>query len=220
MSGVPNVSKFVPNLKIDYQHSKRMMDIVLIILFLPIILSLLLLISICQKLLDRKGKIFYKHTRVGRLGKEFELWKFRTMYPDSETIFVDIIQKTPSLAAEWKIHQKLRVDPRITPFGMLLRKTSLDELPQFLNIIRGDMSLVGPRPITHAEILKYGNVYPHYIKSYPGLTGLWQVSGRNNLEYSDRVKIDKYYLTNCSFFFDFKILLKTPWVVLLRKGAC
>lgn len=197
---------------------KRTMDLTLTItvgvVALPLIAAIALLVR-----LGSPGPIFYGSARIGRHGRRFYAWKFRTMLQDADLVLAKYLDQHPELAAEWKATTKLRHDPRVTWIGRWLRITSLDELPQLLNVLRGEMSLVGPRPILPCEAGKYGDCYEHYIKLLPGLTGLWQVSGRNNTTYSERVDLDTYYLQNWSLWLDFYILACTVKVVLLSEGA-
>lgn len=163
--------------------------------------------------------IFFAHYRVGCDGKLFRCLKFRTMYRSSEQMLADLLRDDPAARAEWARDQKLTNDPRVTPIGNFLRRTSLDELPQLFNVLRGEMSLVGPRPITVAELTRYGRVRWHYLSVRPGLTGLWQVSGRNNTTYEERVALDRRYVEHHSIWLDLKILFKTIKVVVARDGA-
>lgn len=168
---------------------------------------------------ESPGSPFFRQKRIGRNGKTIQIVKFRTMVPDAEARLEQCLASDPALRAEWKADQKLRDDPRITKIGRWLRKTSLDELPQIWNVLWGDMSLVGPRPIVHNEIAKYGDAFAAYMRVRPGITGLWQVSGRNDLTYAERVQIDRYYICNWSTWLDVLILAKTVPVVFLGKGA-
>jgi Undecaprenyl-phosphate galactose phosphotransferase WbaP len=169
--------------------------------------------------LGSPGPIFYGQERVGRLGRRFKAWKFRTMLPDADAVLARHLEQDPDLAAEWKANHKLRRDPRVTWIGRWLRSTSLDELPQVWNVLMGEMSLVGPRPIVAAEIEKYAENYEHYVQVLPGITGLWQVSGRNNTTYDERVALDVYYIQNWSLWLDIYILACTAKVVVLCEGA-
>jgi lipopolysaccharide/colanic/teichoic acid biosynthesis glycosyltransferase len=163
--------------------------------------------------------VLFAHYRVGCDGKLFRCMKFRTMRRDAEQVLSDLLRDSPQARAEWASGQKLGNDPRITPVGRFLRSSSFDELPQLLNVLRGEMSLVGPRPITVAELTRYGMVRWHYLSVRPGMTGLWQVSGRNNTSYDERVALDKRYVEQRSFWFDVGILLRTVRVVVAREGA-
>ena len=163
--------------------------------------------------------ILFAHYRVGLDGKLFACLKFRTMLRNSEQVLSDLLRDDPEARAEWVRDQKLTNDPRITAVGHFLRKSSLDELPQLLNVVRGEMSLVGPRPVTVAELTRYGKVRWDYLSVRPGITGLWQVSGRNNTTYEERVALDHRYVQHRSLWLDIGILLKTVRVVVLREGA-
>lgn len=163
--------------------------------------------------------VLYAHYRVGKNGRLFRCMKFRSMLRNSEQVLAALLRDDPVARAEWERDHKLTTDPRITAIGRFLRKSSLDELPQLLNVLRGEMSLVGPRPITVAELTRYGRVRWHYLSVRPGLTGLWQVSGRNNTTYEERVALDQRYVEQRSLWLDACILVKTVRVVLLREGA-
>jgi lipopolysaccharide/colanic/teichoic acid biosynthesis glycosyltransferase len=169
--------------------------------------------------LDSRGGVFFSHTRVGKGGKPFRIWKFRSMIAASDEILARYLERNPTLVEEWKLSHKLKDDPRVTRVGRLLRKTSLDELPQVWNVLRGDMSMVGPRPIVSEESAKYGPAFALYSQVRPGLTGLWQVSGRNDTNYRRRVALDCQYIRDWSLGLDAKILLKTVRVVLGGRGA-
>ena len=163
--------------------------------------------------------ILFGHYRVGKNGKLFKCWKFRSMRRDSDEVLAKLLKNDPAAREEWARDQKLTNDPRITPIGHFLRKSSLDELPQLLNVIRGEMALVGPRPVTVGELTRYGKARWHYVSVAPGMTGLWQISGRNNTTYAERVEFDKQYVENRSLFGDLSILIKTVRVVVFREGA-
>ncbi len=166
------------------------------------------------------GPIFFAHRRVGAGGRSFYCLKFRTMVVDAERVLEAALAQDPVMAAEWISSRKLTRDPRITPIGRFLRKTSLDELPQLINVLRRDMSLVGPRPIVENEIHFYGESIARYYAIRPGLTGLWQISGRSNVSYGRRVELDTWYVNNRTIWRDLTVLLKTVPVVLCRQGAC
>lgn len=198
---------------------KRTFDIVFSCLVLLLIFPLFMAIAIIIRLTS-KGPAIYAHTRIGRGGKSFNCLKFRSMYADADSRLQQILQNDPIRAAEWEQCHKLKNDPRITPIGHFLRKTSLDELPQFLNVLKGDLSVVGPRPVVEAEVKKYLKEKAGKILSIrPGITGLWQVSGRSNTSYANRIALDEYYIENHSFLLDLQLVLKTVPVMLMRKGA-
>jgi Undecaprenyl-phosphate galactose phosphotransferase WbaP len=163
--------------------------------------------------------VLFAHYRVGHEGKLFRCMKFRTMLRNSEQVLADLLRDDPAAREEWARDQKLTNDPRITAIGHFLRKTSLDELPQLINVLRGEMSLVGPRPITVGELTRYGKVRWHYLSVRPGITGLWQVSGRNNTTYDERVALDRRYVEQKTLWMDLAILFKTVKVVVVREGA-
>jgi Undecaprenyl-phosphate galactose phosphotransferase WbaP len=165
------------------------------------------------------GPALFGHQRVGMHGRPFRCLKFRTMAVDSDRILRDLLARDPAAAAEWARDFKLRADPRVTPIGRFLRKSSLDELPQLFNVLRGDMSLVGPRPIVEAEVARYGDDAGYYLEARPGITGLWQVSGRNDVSYDRRVAMDAWYVRNWSIWHDIAILCRTIPSVLGRQGV-
>jgi Undecaprenyl-phosphate galactose phosphotransferase WbaP len=199
---------------------KRPFDILFSIFALALISPLMLIIALIIKLTDG-GSVFYGHTRVGYNGKKFKVLKFRSMYMDADKRLKEILEKNPEARREWENTFKLKNDPRVTPIGKFLRKTSLDELPQFFNVLKGDMSVVGPRPVVEEELEKYYRDKAELYKSVrPGVTGYWQVEGRSDVEdYEERVKMDEWYIKNQSFWLDLKIILKTIKVMLTGKGA-
>ena len=196
----------------------RFFDITVILLASPYIFLFFLVISILI-ILDSRGGALYSQTRIGKGGRKFKALKFRTMILNADQKLQQYLEESPELKAEWLATHKLKRDPRVTRVGAILRKLSLDELPQFWNILVGEMSLIGPRPIVDAEIERYGKCFELYIQARPGLTGLWQVSGRSDTSYKRRVELDEYYLLNRSIKLDLLILVKTVFVVLGRKGA-
>lgn len=204
-----------------YAHNrffKRAFDVFLVILGAPFAAPLLLAIAVAIRL-DSKGSPFYSQPRVGRDGKLFRVWKFRSMVSDADEQLKALLASDPDARREWDETQKLVNDPRITRVGGLLRKTSLDELPQLWNVAKGEMSLVGPRPIIEAEIEKYHDDYRYYTQVRPGMTGAWQVSARSDTSYEFRVELDTYYVRNWNLWIDLDILIKTVGVVLKREGA-
>jgi len=197
---------------------KRFMDICVVVIGGIIALPFLFIFALLIKI-DSPGSILYKHKRLGIDGKHFYAYKFRTMVTDAEKILQDLLETDPEIKKEWEENQKLHKDPRITRIGKLLRRTSIDELPQLINILKGEMSLVGPRPIVDDEIEKYGEDYNSVFSVKPGLTGLWQVSGRSDSNYLDRVAYDTYYQQSWSVWLDLWIIFKTFGVVLIGRGA-
>jgi Undecaprenyl-phosphate galactose phosphotransferase WbaP len=198
--------------------AKRTFDFCLAVLLGLCALPLIALITILIRL-GSPGAAFYGQERVGRYGRRFKLWKFRTMFPDADAVLNEYLNRHPDLAEQWRALRKLRPDPRVTWIGRWLRSTSLDELPQIWNVIVGDMSLVGPRPVEAHEIEKFLDDYEYYVRVLPGITGLWQVSGRSNTTYEERVALDVYYVQNWSLWLDVYILACTAKVVLLCEGA-
>lgn len=193
---------------------KRAMDVAFVLLVSPILLPLTVILAVLIRLNGHSP--FYVQRRVGREGKVFRMWKFQTMVPDAERVLEGFIADNPDAREEWNAHQKLKNDPRITLVGQFLRKTSLDELPQFWNVLIGDMSLVGPRPM----MVDQKAIYPgtSYYRMRPGITGLWQISDRNNCEFRDRAKFDEDYERVISFGSDIRILARTLGVVLRGTG--
>ena len=197
---------------------KRFLDLAAVTTGGLIILPFLLLIALLIKI-SSPGPVFYKQKRIGRNGEHFYTYKFRSMVVNAEEKLQQLLKTDPALKNEWKETHKLHNDPRITGIGRLLRRTSFDEFPQLINILKGEMSLVGPRPITDAEIEKYGEDFQRVFSIKPGLTGLWQVSGRSDSNYLERVSYDIYYLQSWSVWLDLWIIFKTFGVVILGKGA-
>lgn len=198
--------------------TKRIFDIVfsltLIILFLPIIIITAILIK-----LTSKGPIFYVQERPGRFGKMIKIYKFRTMYTDAEKKLEDILRSNDKLRKEFEKYRKLKNDPRITPIGKILRKFSIDEIPQLFNVLKGDMSIVGPRPYQIDEINYMGEYKDIVLSVRPGLTGLWQISGRNDLSFSAKLKIETWYVLNWNLWLDLFIIIRTIPAVISGKGA-
>jgi Undecaprenyl-phosphate galactose phosphotransferase WbaP len=201
-----------------YSVVKRVMDIAIVILAIPVLVPALFLVGLVVKLTS-PGPAFFSHRRICRDGAFFSMWKFRTMCVNSSDVLEQYLSKNPQARAEWGKSHKLRHDPRITSVGLFLRRYSLDELPQAWNVLRGEMSLVGPRPIVAAEVEKYADCFEYYCRVKPGVTGLWQVSGRSELTYDERVELDRRYVTRWSLFFDLKIMLRTFRSVVNRDGA-
>lgn len=196
---------------------KRAFDVVVvsgILLFLAPLFGILSLL-----VASSGGPVFFAHERIGRHGKPFKCLKFRSMAVDAKERLEEILRTDPAAAEEWRLNRKLKNDPRVTKIGAWLRKTSLDELPQLINVLRGDMSLVGPRPVTYDEVLEYGEHRVFYMQNRPGITGLWQVSGRSDVDFQRRVHMDAFYVQNWSLMRDIIILFMTARVVFDREGA-
>ncbi len=202
----------------DHTQCKRILDIVVagaaLLFVAPLILGIALLIR-----LQDGSRAFYSQKRFGLNGETFNCFKLRSMVPDAREQLEYLLATDPAARAEWDETQKLTNDPRITALGNFIRKTSIDELPQLYNVLRGDMSLVGPRPIVESEIARYGESFRHYCSVRPGITGLWQVSGRSDTTYPERVATDVEYVRSRSFWGDIKIMLMTVPAVLISKGA-
>ena len=203
-----------------YKIIKAFFDFVFSIIFLIVCLPVLIIISLLIKL-NSRGPILYTQKRLGKNNTLFRCIKFRTMHPEAKDILKNLLTKNSLIRKEFEETYKIKNDPRITTVGKFLRKTSLDELPQFINVLRGDMSIVGPRPIVKEEKPKYGKNLKKVLSVKPGITGLWQVSGRNNLTYKTRVMLDLNYVRNLSFIMDLRILIRTFGVIIfpLDRGA-
>lgn len=199
------------------KYVKRGIDIFLAFIGLIILSPIFCVIAVAIKL-DSEGSIFYKHKRIGKDGETIYLYKFRSMYTDSKKR-LEILLKNPDIRKEWEENFKLENDPRITKVGGFLRKTSLDELPQLLNILKGEMSIIGPRPVIDEELEKYGQNKDKFLSVTPGLTGWWACNGRSATTYEDRMKLELYYVENQSFVLDIKCFFKTITTVLNRQGA-
>jgi len=198
--------------------AKRAIDILgagtALLFALPVFLVLAVLVRMDG------GRIFYAHERVGRSGRLFGCLKFRSMVVDADKRLAELLERDPVARAEWETSRKLKNDPRVTWVGRFLRASSLDELPQLINVLRGDMSLVGPRPVQISELAAYyGAAAQHYLSVRPGITGPWQISGRSDTSYAQRVALDVGYATNPSLWNDVKILFRTPMAVIARRGA-
>jgi len=196
---------------------KRAIDLIGALIGLFLCLPLFFVLGVALKC--EGGSVFFAHYRVGRRGRLFPCYKLRTMLPDAQQRLDALLANNADARAEWARDFKLRNDPRITRLGHFLRRTSLDELPQLWNVLTGDMSLVGPRPVVEDELQRYGKHAPDYLAVRPGITGLWQVSGRNNTSYEARVALDARYVREWSLWLDCVILLRTVEVVLTRRGA-
>ena len=206
--------------KKSYLVFKKFMDITVaslgLILISPLFLTIIILIKFSSI-----GPIFFLHKRIRKGEKIFYCIKFRTMHPEASDILKNILNKNEKIRIEYEISQKIKNDPRITPIGKLLRKTSFDEIPQLINVIKGEMSIVGPRPIIEKEKIRYGESISNVFSIDPGITGLWQVSGRNNLTYEKRVELDNLYVKDINFITDLRIIIRTIGVILfpMDRGA-
>jgi exopolysaccharide production protein ExoY len=198
--------------------AKRTLDMTLAAVALVALMPLMLGVALLVKL-SSPGPVLYGHSRVGFAGQRFRCWKFRTMVVDGDRVLEEHFLKWPGERAVWLAERKLRNDPRVTPLGAVLRKLSVDELPQLFNILIGQMSVVGPRPVVADELENYRGSAGHYLRTRPGLTGLWQVSGRNDTSYRERVRLDRLYVRRWSMLLDLWIILRTFPAVLYSRGA-
>ena len=198
-----------------YRYIKRFMDVILATIALVVLSPIFLIIAIAIKI-ESKGPVFFKHTRIGKNGKIIKLYKFRSMVINAEELIKSF---TPEQMKEYKENYKLTNDPRITKIGKFLRKTSLDELPQLLNIIKGDLSIIGPRPVVTDELEKYGANTKKFLSVTPGLTGYWAANGRSCTTYEQRMQMELYYIDNLSLKMDIKVFFKTIEAVIKREGA-
>lgn len=207
---VEHVGRFYPS------YGKRIFDFSLAAMLLPILAPVILVLW-CLARRDG-GPGFFGHSRVGKDGKVFKCWKIRTMVPDAQKRLSEFLKSNPEAAKEWEADHKLTNDPRVTRIGGFLRKTSLDELPQIWNVLMGQMSFVGPRPIVRVELMKYGSHRRSLLSMTPGITGLWQVSGRNDVTYAERVAMDLEYMENIAFLSDAKVIFQTGMSVISGTG--
>lgn len=198
-----------------YIYVKRGIDVILSTIALVVLSPLFLILAILIKL-DSKGPVFFLHTRIGKNGKNIKIYKFRTMVTNAEELIKEF---TPEQMKEYKENYKLTNDPRITKIGKFLRKTSLDELPQLINIIKGDLSIIGPRPVVKDELEKYGENIAKFLSVTPGLTGNWAANGRNNTTYEERMRLELEYVDNISLKTDIKIFFQTIYAVIKKEGA-
>ena len=213
------ISKKNKNIKV-YNFYKRGFDIAFSVIAIVFSFPILLIIALLIKASSR-GSIIFNHERIGKDEKKFYCKKFRTMHPEAESILMKILKENPEIKDEYSRNFKLKNDPRITLIGKFLRRTSLDELPQLINVLKGDMSIIGPRPIVKEEVKKYGEFMDEVFSVKPGITGLWQISGRNKLTYEERVFLDITYVRSRNFIMELRILLRTIVVILFPydRGA-
>jgi exopolysaccharide production protein ExoY len=208
----------LPIASFRYRAIKPLLDLFIVFLTLPIVLPIGLIVAAAIRMTSR-GAALYRHRRIGQFQQPLYVWKFRTMYADSDQLLEQHLSADPQARREWSDTHKLRNDPRVTPIGKFLRKTSLDEIPQLINVLAGDMSIVGPRPIVDKERAKYGMYFRLFSYAMPGITGLWQVSGRCDVTYEERVLLDVHYVSKWSLWMELKILLRTIFVMVHREGA-
>jgi len=208
------------NKKVLYKFTKRIIDIIGSIIGILILIPTTLIIYLARKVLkEDKGPLFYEQLRYGKNGKIFRLYKFRSMCIGADKKLKEYLENNDEAREEFEKTHKLQNDPRITKIGNFLRKSSLDELPQMINILKGDMSFVGPRPVVEKEVEEYGTNKDKFLSVRPGLTGYWQVNGRSNTTYEERMKMELYYVDNCSLWLDIKIFFKTFITVFKKEGA-
>ena len=198
------------------QNAYSMLFVALLVILLT--LPLFIIVAVLVKITD-PGPVIYKHVRMGLWGRRFACFKFRTMVVDSDKVLEALLDDDPGARAEWERSQKLIKDPRVTPVGQFLRESSLDELPQLINVLRGEMSFVGPRPIVPSDMSRYGDRLGLYMSARPGLTGAWQIDGRSDCGYDKRVELDANYVSNWRFSTDLSILVRTVGAVIDRKGS-
>jgi exopolysaccharide production protein ExoY len=218
VADAPSVTKISVAFHPTEDRWSRILDVIVAAAALIFLAPLMLIVAALIYAFD-PGPIFFAHRRIGRGGQSFPCLKFRTMATDADVRLAKLLETDPVARAEWEMDHKLKNDPRIVGIGHFLRKTSLDELPQLFNVLRGEMSLVGPRPIVTAEIVRYGRYFQHYCEVRPGITGLWQISGRNDVSYRRRVAFDVAYCRSRSFAMNVKIITMTVPSVLMQKGS-
>lgn len=211
--------KSIKYIKYINSFLKRIMDIVGSIVGIAILIPLTIVVKIINVLNKDFGPLFYSHERIGKNGKHFKMYKFRSMCMNSQEVLEKLLAEDEDAKKEWEEHRKLNDDPRITKIGKILRKTSLDEFPQFLNVLKGEMSLVGPRAVIDGEIEKFGEFKDAVLSVKPGVTGYWAAHGRCETSYEERVEMEFYYVVNNSVFMDIGILFKTVISVLKKEGA-
>lgn len=202
-----------------YFFVKRIFDIFVGLIGLVFLLPVSLIVKIAYMISGDFESIIYKQARIGKNGKTIYIYKFRTMVPHADVMLFELLKKNKKLRKEWESNQKLDNDPRITKVGKVLRKTSIDEMPQFINLLKGEMSLVGPRPLVHGELDAHGGNHHLYESVTPGITGWWACNGRSATNYTERLRLEYYYVTNCSILLDIKCILLTAITVIKRDGA-
>lgn len=202
-----------------YNFIKRVFDILFSLIGLIVLIPCIIIIKIANMLTKDFNSVFYTQDRIGKNGKIFKLYKFRSMIPNADKVLEEMLKEDNEITREYKLNKKLKNDPRISKVGKVIRKLSIDELPQVINILKGDMSLIGNRPYLPREKKDMGKYYKEIIKTRPGLTGYWQVNGRSATTFKDRLKLESYYSKHCGLKMDIKIFFKTFKVVLFKDGA-
>ena len=216
----PNIKEKVEVRKVLYKVVKRLIDILGGLVGCVLLVPITVAIYIARKVLkEDEGPMFYEHLRYGKDGKKFRIYKFRSMCIDADKRLKEYLEQNEEARIEFEENHKLKDDPRITKLGKFIRKTSIDELPQFINVLKGDMSLIGPRPIVDGEIEKYGENKEKFLSVKPGLTGYWAANGRSDITYEERMKMELYYVDNISFKLDIQIFFKTIISVMKKEGA-
>lgn len=216
----PNIKEKVEVRKVLYKVVKRLIDILGGIVGCVLLVPITVAVYIARKVLkEDDGPMFYEHLRYGKDGKKFRIYKFRSMCIDADKKLKEYLEQNEEAKIEFEENHKLKDDPRITRLGRFIRKTSIDELPQFVNVLKGDMSLIGPRPIVDGEIEKYGENKDKFLSVRPGLTGYWAANGRSDITYEERMKMELYYVDNISFKLDIQIFFKTIISVIKKEGA-
>lgn len=216
----PNIKEKVEVKKVLYKVVKRLIDILGGLVGCVLLVPITVAIYIVRKVLkEDEGPMFYEHLRYGKDGKKFRIYKFRSMCIDADKRLKEYLEQNEEARKEFEENHKLKDDPRITKLGKFIRKTSIDELPQFVNVLKGDMSLIGPRPIVDGEIEKYGENKEKFLSVKPGLTGYWAANGRSDITYEERMKMELYYVDNISFKLDIQIFFKTIISVIKKEGA-
>ena len=198
---------------------KRLFDIIVALIGCIALLPLMLIVKICNMISGDLNPIFYKQKRIGKNGKFIYIYKFRSMVPNADEILKELLEKSPERKKEWEENQKFEHDPRITKIGNILRKTSLDEVPQMINVLKGDMSLIGPRPLIEGELDSHNGNHELYESVRPGITGWWACNGRSATTYEERLKLEYYYVQNMSLTLDIKCIIKTVLAVIKKDGA-
>ena len=215
-----NIKEKIDVKKVVYKFIKRLIDILGGLVGTVLLVPITLCVFIARIILkENDGPLFYEQLRYGKEGKKFRIYKFRSMCIDADKKLEEYLAQNDEARKEFEENQKLKDDPRITKIGKFLRKTSIDELPQLINVLKGDMSLIGPRPIVDGEIERYGNDKEKFLSVKPGITGYWAANGRSDTTYAERIDMELYYVDNISFKLDFKIFVKTILSVIKKEGA-